>query len=88
MQFSRSLYLLIPAIAVGLLVACSAPEPTEPVDPEAPESTQLEPFETELNGPIEGPGPFDQRRIMNGLTAVLSGGLLFGAGAVVALRSS
>jgi len=38
-------YLLIPAVAVGLLAACGTPEPTEPVDPAAPESAQLEPVE-------------------------------------------
>lgn len=65
-------YLLIPAMALGLLAACGEPEPVEPVDPEAPESAQLEAFEIELDFPIEGPGPFDQRRIMDGPTAVLS----------------
>jgi hypothetical protein len=42
------------------------------VDPAAPESAALKPFEMELNFAIEGPGPFDQHRIMDGHTAVLS----------------
>lgn len=72
MQTPSFPYLLIPTAALGLLAACGAPQQTEPVDPDAPESAQLEPFEMELNFPIEGPGPFDMRRIMNGQTAVLS----------------
>jgi hypothetical protein len=71
-QTPRFPYLLIPAVAIGFLAACGSPEPTEPVDPAAPESARLEPFEMQLNFPIEGPGPFDQHRIMNGHTAVLS----------------
>lgn len=72
MQTSSFPYLLIPAVALGLLAGCGTPEPAEPADPEAPESARLEPFEMELNFPIEGPGPFDQHRIMDGPTAVLS----------------
>lgn len=72
MQTSSVPYLLIPAAVLGLLSACGSPEPAEPVDPEAPASAQLEPFEMALNFPIEGPGPFDQHRIMDGETAILS----------------
>ena len=72
MQILKSPYLLIPAVTVGLLTACGSPDPNEPVDPEAPETARLQPFETALDFPIEGPGPFDQHRITNGPTAVLS----------------
>lgn len=72
MQAPNFPYVLIPLAALGLLAACGAPEQTEPVDPEAPESAQLKPFEMELTFPMEGPGPFDQHRIMDGNTTVLS----------------
>lgn len=45
MQTPSIPYLLIPAAVLGLLAGCGAPEQAEPVDPEAPESARLEPFE-------------------------------------------
>ena len=52
MQILKSPYLLIPAVTVGLLTACGSPDPNEPVDPEAPETARLQPFETALDFPI------------------------------------
>lgn len=42
MQIPSYPYLLILAVAIGLLAACGAPEPAEPADPTAPESAQLD----------------------------------------------
>ena len=64
---------LIALVTAGLLLGCGASEPVEPeAEDEAEAEVLLAPLVMSVDFPIEGDGPFDQHRIMDGPTPVLS----------------